>query len=219
MFEELFERKIFNLKKALMFGFAECADRYICTTDILDGAFSLGVSVSLGGKVDTALTEKETGEEYTLYRTNAGGLFVSQVREAVEAFLAQVAENCFDTDVFKSAQAKEVISYVQGRYGDEPEYLWKKFPDNAVWRRKDTAKWYGAILTVSKSKLGLDSADAAEIIDLRIEPENMEMLLSREGYYPGWHMNKKHWYTVILDYSISTEEICRHIDKSYQLAL
>ena len=38
-------------------------------------------------------------------------------------------------------------------YCDELEFLWQKFPDNAVWRRKDNKKWYGALLTVSKEKL------------------------------------------------------------------
>ena len=28
-------------------------------------------------------------------------------------------------------------------------------------------------------------------------------------------MNKKHWYTVILDGSVPFEEICRRIDESY----
>ena len=36
--------------------------------------------------------------------------------------------------------------------------------------------------------------------------------------FPGYHMNKKHWYTIILDNSISTSEICRRIDDSYLLA-
>lgn len=39
-----------------------------------------------------------------------------------------------------------------------------------------------------------------------------------EQYYPGWHMNKKHWYTIILDGSVSLEQICRKIDESYLLS-
>ncbi len=31
-------------------------------------------------------------------------------------------------------------------------------------------------------------------------------------------MNKKTWYTVILDGSVSTADICRRIDDSYALA-
>lgn len=72
-------------------------------------------------------------------------------------------------------------------------------------------------LTVEKYKLGLNSHEKVEIIDLRIELEEMKALLMNNHYFPGWHMNKKYWYTVILDGS--TKEICKRIDKSYLLAL
>ncbi len=85
--------------------------------------------------------------------------------------------------MFKDSQALRVIDFVFGTYGDELEYLWKKFPDNAVWRRKDTKKWYGAILTVSKNKLGLDSNEQIEIIDLRIAPEQMSDLLKGKNLF------------------------------------
>lgn len=48
-------------------------------------------------------------------------------------------------------QSQELIDYVRQTYGDELEFLWKKFDDNAVWRRKDTKKWYAALLTTQKN--------------------------------------------------------------------
>lgn len=218
MFDELFVGKRLNMESALLFGFVEDENSYRYETDILKGLFRLHVVISSAGSVDTSLIEKETGEEYILYKTNSVGSFVGNVRNAVKAVLVQVAEECCDTEIFTSSQAKEIIGYVQGKYGDELEFLWTKFPDNAVWRRKDTSKWYGAILKAAKSKLGIASDETVEIIDLRIQPEKMESLLSNKNYYPGWHMNKKSWYTIILDGSVATEEICRHIDESYRLA-
>lgn len=219
MFDELFRRKKLNIDRALLFGFVKDGDDYKYETDILDELFRLQVIISPDGSIDTNLIEKETDEEYILYKTSSVGSFVGEVREAVEAVLTRVAEDCYDLEIFKSSQTKEVICYVRDRYGDELEFLWKKFDDNAVWRRKDTAKWYGAILTVAKSKLGIDSNEITEIIDLRIQPEKMDELLLKDNYYPGWHMNKKHWYTIILDGSVATEDICKHIDESYRLAL
>lgn len=219
MLEELYRRKTLNSEKAILFGFIKNGNDYRYETDLLDGLFRLQVAISSDDSIDTTLIEKETGEEYVLHKTGSAGSFVGDVRNAVEAVLVQVAECCYDIDIFKSPQAKEVICYVREKYGDELEYLWTKFPDNAVWRRKDTAKWYGAILTVEKSKLGLESDEIAEIIDLRIQPEKMEALLSNDNYHPGWHMNKKNWYTIILDGSVATDDICRHIDESYRLAL
>ena len=133
--------------------------------------------------------------------------------------MQDIADKCYYTEVFKSRQAKVLIEYVRAKYVDELEFLWQKFPDNAVWRRKDNNKWYGAILTVSKAKLGLRSPEIAEIIDLRYPPEQMQELLGEDGYYPGWHMNKKHWFTVILDGSVSDERLFELVDISYGLAV
>ena len=44
----------------------------------------------------------------------------------------------------------------------------------------------------------------------------------REQYaavIPGWHMNKKHWNTVIIDGSISNKKLQEMIDHSYELVL
>ena len=95
---------------------------------------------------------------------DAAGSFVGQLRGDCEHLLAQIAQQCFDPDVFQSAQTKALIGYVRDRYQDELEFLWERSPDNAIWRRKDTGKWYGVVLTVSKSKLGLPSAEWAEIL-------------------------------------------------------
>lgn len=120
--------------------------------------------------------------------------------------------------IWKSDYTKKVISYVRQAYSDELEYLWPKFPGNAIWRRKDSGKWYAALLSVSKKKLGIDSDDVVEIIDLRVEPEILNFLIDNKKYYPGYHMNKKHWCTIILDGSVSLEEICARIDESFLLA-
>ena len=55
------------------------------------------------------------------------------------------------------------------------------------------------MLKISKRKLGIESDDIVEIIDLRLPPERMESLIDRKVYFPGWHMNKKSWYTIVLD--------------------
>lgn len=94
----------------------------------------------------------------------------------------------------------------------------KSFPTMPYGEEKDNQKWYGAILTVSGRKLGLPTDEILEIIDLRLEKELMEQTIDNVRYFPGWHMNKKNWYTIILDGRIQTEEVCTRIDESYRLA-
>lgn len=218
MFEDIFHRRKLNIDKLMCHGFESKESYWIYDTTIMNGAFKLHVSVLENGVVGTDLVENETNEPYTLYKTNASGTFVREVRTEIEKVLRKIADECFELSVFKTEQALKIIDYVRDTYGDELEFLWTKFPNNAVWRRKDNNKWYGAILTVSRNKLGLSSNEVAEIIDLRLEQEQMPKTVDHEHYFPGWHMNKKSWYTIILDNSVSTEEICFRIDESYKLA-
>lgn len=218
MFEDIFKRKKCNLEKMSAYGFIRKDGKRVYETNIIDGAFRLHVFVAENGDVDTNLIEIENGEPYVLYKTNASGTFVGEIRAAVEEVLIDIANACYEPSVFKTNQAQMAIEYVRKKYGDELEFLWTKFPDNAVWRRKDNQKWYGAILTVNGRKIGLNTDKIVEIIDLRMEAANRDHILSREHYYPGWHMNKKSWYTLVLDDCISDKEMQLRITESYELA-
>ncbi len=57
-------------------------------------------------------------------------------------------------------------------------------------------------------------------INLKCDPEKAEQL--RDLYpavRPGYHMNKRHWNTVVLDDSLPAELILSMIDESYALVV
>ena len=221
MFEEKFfaKRKV-NTAKLLAYGFTEKENAYHCSVKILEGQFDLQVFIAWEGKVTTQVIETATNEEYTLYRVEtAVGSYVGEVRAACETVLMDIFKNCYEPDIFHSEQALAMIGYVREKYGDELEFLWEKFSENAIWRRKDNQKWYGLMIAISGRKLGLDSDKIVEAVDLRLDPSQMAETIDHKSYFPGWHMNKKSWYTVLLDGSVPTEELCRRIDDSYRLAV
>ena len=74
------------------------------------------------------------------------------------------------------------------------------------------------MLVLSKKKLGLDCDEVISVIDLRIDPEVLPKIVDGKKYFPGYHMNKKNWFTICLDGSVPVEEICDWLDKSYILA-
>lgn len=217
--KSIFQRKTVNFEKLAAYGFSKEAERYSYSTSLPDSGFTMTVNVTNKGEITVTLIDPAFNEPYTLYLADgASGSFVGQVKSEYEAVLENIAGKCFDIEVFKSKQAKEVIAYVRNTYGDELEYLWQKFPDNAVVRRKDNQKWYAAILTVSRRKLGFNSDENVEILDLRMMPEDIEKQVDGAKILPGYHMNKKHWITICLDVSVSIDEIYQKIDKSYLLA-
>lgn len=55
-------------------------------------------------------------------------------------------------------------------------------------------------------------------MNVKCDPEKaLELREKYSSVTPGYHMNKKHWNTVILDGSITEKEIHAMIDHSYQL--
>ena len=217
MEEEVFKFKVPDFQKLEAFGFQKQGAVYIYETFLMDRQFCLSVSVS--DKVKTTLTDTDIGEPYILHKIpSVKGAFVGKIRKAYLSVLEDISKACFDTCVFKCLQTKQVVRYIKDTYGDELEFLWKSAPDNAIVRRKDNRKWYGAFLTVKGSKIGLDTDKEVEIIDLRGQPEHIEKEVDNACYFAGFHMNKKHWYTVCLDGRVSTDEIYKRVDESYRLA-
>lgn len=217
-FEKLFSGGTPNFEKLLQNGFRATERGYFRQTPLSD--FYLRVSVSREGKTSAELYDPEADAPYTLHLVEgAGGAFVGEVRKAYEKELLEIAETCFDRAVFQSRFANAVIGYAREKYGEEVEYLWKKFPENGVLRRKDNRKWYAAILTVAGNKVGLSTEDLTEIVDLRAEEQVVDSLKDRRGFAPAWHMNKKSWITVLLNGSVELSTIENMIDRSRELAL
>lgn len=64
----------------------------------------------------------------------------------------------------------------------------------------------------------LTDLELFDSINLKCDPENGVQL--REQYasvLPGYHMNKRHWITVLMDGSIPDKLIKQWIDHSYEL--
>ena len=120
-----------------------------------------------------------------------------------------------ESGVEKIVKTEEIFEYVQKQYGTVPEYLWSKSPDSVVLRHKN-GKWYAVIMTVEKSKLGLEGNDLVDIMDVKCDPEMTSMIIQTYGFLPGYHMNKQHWITILLDGSVSEAKTLDFLDISYQ---
>ena len=54
---------------------------------------------------------------------------------------------------------------------------------------------------------------------IKCDPERIaELQAQYEGITPGYHMNKRHWLSVLLDGSVPAQDIFPLIDASYALA-
>ena len=211
------DKKI-NFKKLEEFGFELIDNSYYYHTSLLKNQFKMSVKINLDNSIFTEIIDTETNEPYVLYLIEKRSGYSEKVYKAYSEILAKIQKECFEDEIFKANYTKEIITYVENKYGDELEFLWEKSPKNAVVRRKSSNKWYAVILTVSKRKLNLDSDEKIEIINLHNSPEEIEKLIDNKKYFPAYHMNKKHWCTICLDGTVELKEIYKLIDISYELA-
>ena len=215
----IFKNRVFNEEKLLKYGFSPCKRGYEALYPLLDGQFVMRVTAEETGLPSVKVFDTESGEEYVLIHTpGACGRFVGTVIQACEEKLREIALSAFDYEKFKSDQAKAITAYIKKTYGNQLEFLWERTPDNAIARRADTGKWYTAILTVAREKIGLSGTESIEVIDLRETPDQVTQIVDGKKYFPGYHMNKKRWYTICLDGSVAIEELYRRVDTSYHLA-
>ena len=74
-------------------------------------------------------------------------------------------------------------------------------------------------MSVQRSTLGLVGEDFIDILDLKCNTDDIDFFRQIEGILPGYHMNKSHWITVLLDGTVDDNLIKDLIDKSYELTL
>ena len=217
--KDFIKDKKIDFKKLEEFGFKLKDNSYYYHTSLLKNQFKMSVKISLDNSIFTEIIDTETTEPYILHllEIKRSG-YSEKVYKAYSEVLEKIQKECFEDERFKANYTKEIIDYINNKYGDKLEFLWEKSLKNAVVRRKSTKKWYATILTISKRKIGLNSDELVEIINLHNSPEEIEKLIDNKKYFPAYHMNKKYWCTICLDGIVELKEIYKLIDISYELA-
>ena len=111
---------------------------------------------------------------------------------------------------------EQLFGYIKAKYGAEPEYLWMRWPDYAVFRHADNKKWFGIVMNVSRKKLGLSGDGTVDILNVKLnDPLLADLLLKEDGYLRAYHMGHGDWVSVLLDGTAPFADVCRLLDKSY----
>ena len=65
--------------------------------------------------------------------------------------------------------------------------------------------------------LELEGEGTVDIINVKCEPDMVGVLIETYGFLPGYHMNKEHWITMLMDGTVSEAKILDFLDMSYDL--
>ena len=227
--------------KLVKFGFKKDKEKYIFNKEIKSGEFVVIIEVSKNKAISKVLDSFDDSEYALVDVEESSGQFVGSIKEEYEEVLEKFVEKCTYLDTFKSSSAKKIISYVKDNYQDELEFLWDDY-DGAVFIKKKKKKWYGVIMKVREKsfvtstlkRMKIDGAisnypllnkkefsddDYIELIDLHINKEKSKELIDYQNIFPGFHMNKENWITIILDKNAKLKVIYKLIDDSYQMTV
>ncbi len=111
-----------------------------------------------------------------------------------------------------------VAAYIADSYGVEPDFPWVRYPDYAVFRHGSNRKWFALVMRIPKSKLGLPDETPADVLNLKLESDlAVEFLTKEPGFFPGYHISRGCWVSVLLDGTVPQERIFPLIDRSFSL--
>lgn len=219
--DRIFMRKRFIPEKAEAFGFIRDESGFVYEEDFLDGDFSAEVRISDSGILTGTVFDKMNDEEYALLRAEGvNGAFVNTVRSGYEAVLEKIARECCSEVLFASEQSNRITRLINEKYNISPDF---PFGSSAyrlcgVFRHDDNEKWFGLIMNVKRRVLpGVEDDDLTDILNLKIDEERGDEIRSRKGVYPAYHMNHKKWISVVLDDTLSDEDVMDLIDDSFRL--
>ena len=212
---EIFKTYQFNSKKAKEYGFVEKQGVWTYSSTILQGDFLMKITVE-----DSDLTfqvfDQETGELYPqVHMESMRGTFVGTVREACLEVLYSIRKACFEVQEFLCPQTKRIMALVQEKYGNQLEYLWEKSPDTAVLRHEDNQKWYAILMRIPWDRLDKGRDGLVEAVNLK--HDQVADLLSQNGIYPAFHMNKRYWISLPLDDTLTDEKVLELFERSWFL--
>lgn len=214
---EIFKKSIIEYDKLIPYGFKKQDGKYTLSKNILNNSFRVDIEISdVTGLVKGKIIDLSFNEEYINYRIeNQTGEFVNKIREEFERILIDIKNHCTTANYFVTSQANRITNLIIKRYHDIPEFAWDKSPGHGIFKNPRNKKWYGLMMNIKKSKIDCGDEEV-EVLNLKLERDKINCLLTRKGFYKAYHMNKENWITILLDDTIKDEEIMNYIAESHK---
>ena len=208
------EKYNFSKEKLLQYGFREEAEKLIYRKEILDSSFLIEI-VFVNSQLLIEVYDIEFDEIYSLYSVDSAvGETVQNIREHVEKLLSSILGLADESGKISS----EIIDYCNNKYGENHVNPFKKHPDILAFVNEKN-KWYALMSNVEYNKLNKTSniITKVKILNVKYPTDKILEIIDNKNIFPAYHMNKKHWISIVLDKNIKLETIKELIDISYSL--
>ena len=213
MLYPLLEQYDIDCKRAIAYGFSR-TEAGLELKKELPGVGLYAVFVIAGKSFEVNVFDVDTDEEYLPFNVldNITG-FVTGIREQVEDLVQEIKEKC----LLNSNMKLRLMEYCERKFGTEPEAPWEDSPDAYTFKTAKRNKWYALFMTIPYKSLGLVAKGALDVVNIKLPPEKVLDLIDRVHFYPAYHMNKKHWITIVLDKEVDGPLVQQLLEESYGL--
>ena len=213
MLYHLLEQYDIDCKRAIAYGFSR-TEAGLELKKELPGVGLYAVFVIAGKSFEVNVFDADTDEEYLPFNVldNITG-FVTGIREQVEDLVQEIKEKC----LLNSNMKLRLMEYCERKFGTEPEAPWEDSPDAYTFKTAKRNKWYALFMTIPYKSLGLAAKGTLDVVNIKLPPEKVLDLIDRVHFYPAYHMNKKHWITIVLDKEVDEPLVQQLLDESYGL--
>ena len=204
----------FSKEQLNRFGFKEEAEKLIYRKEILDSNFLIEI-VFANNQLTIEVYDLEFDEIYSLFSVDSAvGETVQNIRESVEEILSSILGLADESGKISS----EIIDYCNNKYGENHVNPFKKHPDILAFVNEKN-KWYALFHEVEYNKLNKNTniTTKVKILNVKYPMDNILDIIDNQNIFPAYHMNKKHWISIVLDKNIKLETIKELIDISYSL--
>lgn len=213
MLYPLLEQYDIDCKRAIAYGFSR-TEAGLELKKELPGVGLYAIFVIAGKSFEVNVFDADTDEEYLPFNVldNITG-FVTGIREQVEDLVQEIKEKC----LLNSNMKLRLMKYCERKFGTEPEAPWEDSPDAYTFKTAKRNKWYALFMTIHYKSLGLAAKGTLDVVNIKLPPEKVLELIDRVHFYPAYHMNKKHWITIVLDKEVDEPLVQQLLEESYGL--
>lgn len=219
----------------------------VCKKELAVGDFYATLTIC-GEALTAHVYDSATDELYALFdMRNARGAFVAAVREEVQKIVDDFRARCFESkDIHQKyvafverefnckaefpwaekggerddfGEARDFGADASASLSDErASAATKRYSDATVFRCPNQ-KWFALVMEISYKNLGLASDEKVFTVNLKADPERVADLVDKKTIFPAYHMNKKHWITVLLSSATDFELLRSLTEQSRALVM
>ena len=190
-------------------GFENGQARYVLVE------FELGMTLS-DQELELVVYDLAMEEPYTLFEVaSASGALVTALRQQVDEIINRI----LGQQIQDNPLVERLVDHVATTYGLAPAHPFKRHPEIIGFKVPPVDKLFAIFLPVDYCRLDKTSTrtDQVLVLNLKGQPDQILERIDNCRYFPAYHMNKKHWFSVLLDAQTDWDQLISMLAESYRL--